>query len=237
LEDLKIPASGEELKETALPAGGLEIIEDLTFLLNQKSWYAEHRVPWKRGYLLYGAPGNGKTKFIRGLAKKFDLPVFLFDLSTLTNHMFRDGWKKARLRSPCLVVLEDIDSIFHLRTNRIKKSTLTFDCILNTMDGVEESDGIILAITTNNPETLDPALGGSGDKTKNIQTRPGRIDRALEMPPPSAEGRYLIISRIFRNIEDEVVIQDFVKKTENLSGAQVQEYAIDQAIKRLWKFI
>ena len=228
LEDLGLGAGEEELDRVALPDGGRELVEDLEQMLSDAAWFRSRGLAWRRGYLLYGDPGNGKSMMIRALARRFDLPVFLFDLSTLTNNELRAGWAKAREQAPCLAVVEDLDAVFSGRENLVEGSTLTFDALLNVIDGVDAADGIIFFATTNRPECLDDALGGHGHGS-DLGTRPGRIDRTLHLGAPDAAGRRKIASRVLG--ADHPELGAFLRDADGLSGAQIQEGAVRLALQ------
>lgn len=140
-----------------------------------KNWYAERRLPWRRGFLFHGAPGTGKTTLARELAADMNVPIHVLDLASMSNEDLRGAWEEATSDAPCMVLLEDIDGVFQGRTNvatgggMMSSGGLTFDCLLNCVDGVERADGVCLVITTNVPEAVDEAL-----------KRPGRVDRSVE---------------------------------------------------------
>jgi hypothetical protein len=170
----------------------VSIVEELKRWSALKGWYAERGIPWKRGYLFQGAPGTGKTAFARAAAEELDFPVHVFDLATMSNTDLREEWNKMLKVTPCMVVLEDIDGIFHGRQNVspggsfFTSGGLTFDSLLNCVDGVERTDGVLLVVTTNHPEQVDPAL----------YDRPGRIDRIVDFQPLDFEGRLKLATRI-----------------------------------------
>lgn len=175
----------------------LAIVEELKRWMALKEWYAERSIPWKRGYLFQGEPGTGKTAFARATAEELDLPVHVFDLATMSNADLRECWGKMLKTSPCMVVLEDIDAVFHGRENVatgggvFTSGGLTFDALLNCIDGVERTDGVLLIVTTNYPEQVDPALSH----------RPGRIDRIVDFKPLDFEGRLKLSQRIISDSE------------------------------------
>lgn len=168
------------------------IVEELKRWASLKGWYVDRGIPWKRGYLFQGEPGTGKTAFARAAAEELDFPVHVFDLATMSNTDLREEWNKMLKGTPCMVVLEDIDGIFHGRENvspggsLFASGGLTFDALLNCVDGVERTDGVLLVVTTNHPEHIDPALAN----------RPGRIDRVVEFHPLDFQGRLKLAERI-----------------------------------------
>lgn len=199
---------------------------------NLKSWYQQRGIPWRRGHLLYGPPGTGKTALIRALAQEADMPVFVYDLSTLDNDELRSRWQDMQQSAPCIALIEDIDGVFNGRNNVLAekegmRSSLTFDCLLNVLGGIQTADGIFTFITTNKPETLDPAIGvPAADGTTS---RPGRCDRSFLIPHPDEAARRSILTRIM----DTCTVLD-LENTAAMTAAQVTEYAIQQALSKTW---
>jgi SpoVK/Ycf46/Vps4 family AAA+-type ATPase len=113
---------------------------------------------------------------------------------------------------------------------------LSFDCLLNSISGVQNSDGVFLIVTTNHVEDLDPALGKPRtDKKVNgsfISTRPGRIDRAFELPVLDEVCRRKIAQRILKDYPE--YIEQTVKDCAGDSGAQFQEKCAQIALKNFW---
>jgi chaperone BCS1 len=142
------------------------LLNDVTKFLNTRHYYASKGVPYRRGYLLYGPPGCGKSSTIAAIASQLNLSIYFL---TLTSRDMSDEQLNSLLRdipSRAIVLIEDIDSVFNMRNTLAKKSSsLTFSGLLNAIDGVASQDGRILFMTTNHLELLDPAL-----------MRPGRID-------------------------------------------------------------
>jgi hypothetical protein len=217
----------------ALNSDSMAMVEDIKHWYNSESWYKDRFIPWKRGFLLHGNPGNGKSSLTRLLGMEFNMPIFAFDLSTFTNGQFINEWKcRTSNWSPCIMLLEDIDSVFNGRKNVTGyENALTFDCLLNCIDGVGSNDGVITIITTNKIDTIDEAIGKpNGD---GLTTRPGRIDRLVEMTPPNEEGRRKIAKRILRDYPDQ--IESVVHVSHNDSGAQFQERCTRLALELYWK--
>ena len=132
---------------------------------------------------------------------------------------------------PCMAVIEDIDAVFHGRTNVVGKEqqNLTFDCLLNCLDGIQKCDGLFVAITTNQLDKIDPALGCPD---RGISSRPGRIDRTLHLGPLGFDERVKIASRI---LFDRVDLQ--IRAVEEGDGdtvAQFQERCSRYALSSFW---
>lgn len=222
----------EPLSHLALSDDCLNAIEEIRRWRNSEEWYKERQIPHKKGILLYGAPGCGKSSVAKALAMELNMPIMMFDLSNMSNNDFSENWDRVKNCSPCLVLLEDIDAIFDGRKNIVhEEGGLSFDCLLNSIDGVEAADGILIVATTNNVEKIDIALGKpNGD---GISTRPGRIDRALELIPPDENGRKKIASRILCDFPSE--IENVVNAGNHDTGAQFQERCSRLALKLFWE--
>ncbi|KAF4569481.1 hypothetical protein EYR40_008454 [Pleurotus pulmonarius] len=165
------------------------LLADCKDFLFSEEWYAERGIPFRRGYLLHGVPGSGKTSLIHSLAGELGLDIYVVSLSskgmsdnTLTTLM---GYVPSR----CIVLLEDLDAAFTRSVSRDatstgaptssttdstaattsesnnEGSTLSLSGLLNALDGVAAAEGRLLFATTNHIERLDPAL-----------SRPGRMD-------------------------------------------------------------
>ncbi|KAF9779268.1 P-loop containing nucleoside triphosphate hydrolase protein [Thelephora terrestris] len=160
-----------------------KILDDARDFLDSKKWYTERGIPFRRGYLLYGAPGTGKTSIIHSLAGELGLDVYIISLSrsnlddSVLQQLISD------LPEKCIALMEDIDAAFHHSLNRETEkpegtaaaenkeegSKITLSGLLNALDGVGAQEGRLLFATTNRYEALDHAL-----------RRPGRMDVHVE---------------------------------------------------------
>ena len=194
-----------------------------------EQWYKEHGLAWRRGWLLYGQTGTGKTALVRALAEELDLPVYIYDLASLANDEFQAAWMKMLSSVPCIALIEDIDNVFDGRKTIV--GDLTFDCLLNCLDGIERADGLFTVVTTNNPDGLDPALG-IADKIGR-STRPGRVDRAILMDNPDEDGRLKIAKRVLA--EYPKYWRGVALAGEGETGAQFQERCASLALRLYWE--
>ena len=155
------------------------LIEDVQGFFENKGIYGKYKVPWKRGIILHGVPGNGKTISIKALMNYLsNLPepipsLYVKSLDNKCNmpqYSVSSIFDKARKMAPCLLVFEDLDSLI------VEKVRSYF---LNEVDGLESNDGILMIGSTNHLSRLDPA----------ISKRPSRFDRKYHFRVPSRESR------------------------------------------------
>lgn len=222
---------GNALAQQALSADAKILVQEVRHWMTSEDWYKARGIPWRRGWLLHGGPGTGKTSLTRAVAEDLDLPVFAFDLATLFNNELQAAWQKMLESVPCIALFEDIDSVFDGRENKVG-GHLTYDCFLNCLDGVERADGVLLVITTNRLEKLDPALG---IPSSQISTRPGRLDRVLELTGPDEAGRRQFCQRILH--EWPATWNETAQLGAGETGAQFQEHALNwpsTSIGKLW---
>jgi len=165
------------------------LLEDMQEFLgpDARSWYKEHGIPYKRGYLFYGVPGTGKTSLIQALAAHFEHNLCYVHLThpRLTDESLRAAINEAPNKS--ILVLEDVDAVFGKdREKFIKDSPLSFSGLLNALDGVGKADGQVFILTTNHRERLNPAL-----------IRNGRADVHIEFAHASDEQITLMFARFY----------------------------------------
>lgn len=211
-----LPRRKRSIDSVVLADGVKEgLVDDMKAFLASAQWYADRGIPYRRGYLLYGPPGSGKTSVIQALAGHLDYNICILNLAeqTLTDDRLNHLMNNVPARS--LLLLEDIDSAFTSRKQTTEQgymSGVTFSGLLNALDGVASADERIIFMTTNHPERLDPAL-----------IRPGRVDfqSLLDNATPSQ------IHRMFnRFYDDEKLAQEFVEtcieRNKPISTAQLQ---------------
>ncbi|CEP60645.1 bifunctional AAA family ATPase chaperone/translocase BCS1 LALA0_S01e15698g [Lachancea lanzarotensis] len=192
------------------------IIHDVNEFLQNGKWYLDRGIPYRRGYLLYGPPGSGKTSFIQALAGDLDYNICIMNLSeaNLTDDRLNHLMNNIPERS--ILLLEDIDAAFNKRTqtgDQGYQSGVTFSGLLNALDGVASSEETITFMTTNHPERLDPAI-----------MRPGRIDYKVFV----GNATPYQIGRMFMKFYpgEDKYCEEFVKKASalnvSISTAQLQ---------------
>lgn len=198
-----------------------ECVEDVRRWLASEDWYRGHHIPWRRGIGLHGPPGTGKTSLVRVVAEDYDLPVYSYDLRTLRNSEIIDEWHRMLTHTPCIALIEDIDAVFDGRENIVGMGSLSFDCLLNCIDGIRRSDGVLLIVTTNAINRLDAAL-----------IRPGRIDWMVEMGVLDGELCRLIVERILASYPE--MWDDAISACSGKTGAEVQNVCSQMALTKFW---
>lgn len=172
--------SPRPLASVILPDGQIEgLLTDIRWFLASREFYHSLGIPYRRGYLLHGIPGTGKTSLVSALASTLKLPLYVMSLSlpSLTDVGMLDLMMSVSSRS--IVLIEDVDAVSLInRDNKPKEegkespadtSCMTLSGLLNSIDGVIGKEGCLLFMTTNHRDRLDPAL-----------IRPGRVDRQFE---------------------------------------------------------
>lgn len=157
-----------------------EIRNDFSAFLGARETYERYRLPWKRGVLFLGPPGNGKTHCIKALINHLDVPclyVRTFERDRGSEFgAIRQVFDRARQTAPCVIVFEDLDSIINDKNRSF---------FLNELDGFAANTGVMIVATTNHPEKLDPA----------IMDRPSRFDRKFmfRLPDEDLRAEYLLL--------------------------------------------
>lgn len=167
----------------------------------------------KRGMLLHGPPGTGKTFTAMYLAAQMRERTVLL-VTGREQGLIGPVCKMARLLQPSTVILEDVDLIAEDRRTADACSTPILFELLNEMDGLREDADVLFVLTTNRPEALEPALSA----------RPGRVDLAVEVPLPDAECRRRLIALYARSLTLELTNPEvLIQRTEGVSAAFLKE--------------
>ena len=189
-----------------------EIQNDFTHFFNQRETYERYGIPWRRGAIFIGPPGNGKTHTVKALINLLAQPClyvrsFKAYYGTEQQNM-TEVFKRARM-APCLVVLEDLDSMIHDQNRAF---------FLNELDGFRTNTGVVVLATTNHPEKLDTA----------ILDRPSRFDRKYYFNLPGDAERLAYVEKWNRELQAELRVSaqatsSIVNKTEGFSFAYLKE--------------
>lgn len=224
----QLPQPGQAFDNLALSGEAQLLIDEARHWKDSEQWYKSRGIPWRRGWLLHGRPGTGKTALTRAVAEDLDLPVFIFDLASMHNDELQAHWTNMLAAVPCMALIEDIDAVFNKRQNVCgrDRQTLTFDCLLNCLDGIERADGLLVVISTNRIERVDPALGVPDEETGS--TRPGRIDRVVQLKELDESGRRRIARRVLSEWPQEA--EQLVHLGNGDTGAQFQERCTQRAL-------
>ncbi|ESO07531.1 hypothetical protein HELRODRAFT_75858 [Helobdella robusta] len=218
------PRKRRPLSSVVLDKKLAEYIEcDIKDFLKNQSWYTERGIPYRRGYLLHGPPGCGKSSFITALAGELEFGICLLNLNQTglsddrLNHLLSVAPQQS------IILLEDVDAAFASRDLTKENpgvyqgmGKLTFSGLLNALDGVASSEGRIIFMTTNYPERLDKAL-----------VRPGRVDVKLLIDYCSDYQLQQMFLKFYPhcNIQQANIFVQEIRQNEigkSISPAQVQ---------------
>ncbi|KAJ9498907.1 hypothetical protein H2202_005584 [Exophiala xenobiotica] len=192
-----------------------DLIELVERFFSSREQYHRLRVPWKRGVIFYGPPGNGKTLSIKATMRtlyKRNPPIPTLYVKVLLNQYSIDVvFAKARQEAPCYLVFEDLDSLV---TDRLRSF------FLNAVDGISENEGVFMIGSTNHLDRLDPG----------IAKRPSRFDRKFLFPNPSIDERVQYCHYWQKKLRDnkeiefpDEICQAAAKITDGFSFAYIQE--------------
>jgi hypothetical protein len=198
-----------------------DIKDDLANFFAARSTYADYNIPWKRGILFVGSPGNGKTHTVKALINDSQQPClyvksFQSQYDTDSENI-RKVFKQARQSAPCILVLEDLDSL-------LTDGNRSF--FLNELDGFAANQGIVTIASTNHPERLDSA----------IRDRPSRFDRKyhFELPDALAREAYIIQwndrAKMPMRLSPDA-ISHITKITEGFSFAYLKELFLSSMVR------
>jgi hypothetical protein len=212
---------------TALPAGAYNwdklvldpvvtrlVKRDFETLFDREKWFHENGLPFHRGYLFYGPPGNGKTSVIRVMAAHPAIAPYTINLhgEHIDDDSLTELFELAYASAPALIILEDIDRLFPEDAEDDRRTKVSLQHLLNCLDGVIVNDGVIVVGTANNPSALDPA----------ILKRPGRFDRVVAFKNPTAELRLAYLLKLASRLEDAALVEA-VAESEGFSFAHLRE--------------
>ena len=232
----KIYAETETGKTFADVAGqdeAKEALKEIVDFLHSPQKYAEIGAKLPKGALLVGPPGTGKTLLARAVAGEAHVPFFSISGSEFVE-MFvgmgaakvRDLFKQANEKAPCIVFIDEIDTIGKKRDsggiggNDEREQTL--NQLLAEMDGFDATKGVVILAATNRPESLDPAL-----------LRPGRFDRRIPVELPDLAGREAILKVHAKEVRmsDNVDLRAIARATSGASGAELANIINEAALR------
>ena len=212
-------------------------IEDALKWVKMGDWYSERSIPWRMGWAIEGPGGTGKSSLARAMAEKMRVPLMDFKLNTLSDQEFLQEWENVQSRTPCVILFEDFDNVFDGRTALTEHRSLSFDTVLNAISGVDSASGVLLIVTTNHLEKIDPAMGVFSKQTElnedQISTRPGRLDTVIHLGKMNRENRLKMATKILRDWPD--LIDGTVAKYADVTPAQFQEACVVLAFQMIHK--
>jgi len=213
------PRRRRPLHSVVLPNGVAEkILQDIKNFISNPKWYIDKGVPYRRGYLLYGTPGSGKSSFIQALAGELGYNICILSLSdrSLTDDRLNYLLTVAPYKS--IILLEDIDAAFSDTKERHMSSQyqnfVSFSGLLNALDGVASAEGRILFMTTNHMEKLDEAL-----------IRPGRVDIKEHLGHATRSQIQKLFQKFYPDANEAIAKQFANQVPDNtISMAHLQEF-------------
>ena len=224
--DIFSAISSTKMSDLVLPADRRDqMIGDFKRFLRSESQYQALGIAWRRGAILIGPPGNGKTHFLRALVHELDIPCLyvqsLADPYREPEQLLERIFNRCREIRPCILIFEDLDSLID-ENNR--------SYFLNQLDGFERNHGLIIVATTNHPEKIDSA----------ILDRPSRFDRKYEFPLPAYQQRFEFMQiwkeklRASDNLAsqwDGSNIRKLAEQSEGFSFAYLKELMISSLLQ------
>ena len=211
-----------------------ELLTEIVDFLHNPAKYKEIGASMPKGALLVGPPGTGKTLLAKAVAGEAEVPFFSISGSEFVE-MFvgmgaakvRDLFKQANEKAPCIVFIDEIDTIGKKRdgagfTGGNDEREQTLNQLLTEMDGFDGSKGVVILAATNRPDSLDPAL-----------LRPGRFDRRIPVELPDLKGREEILKVHAKKIKiaDSVRFDEIAKAAAGASGAELANIVNEAALR------
>ena len=225
-------STGIKFSDVAGEDEAKELLTEIVDFLHSPEKYRAIGATMPKGALLVGPPGTGKTLLAKAVAGEADVPFFSISGSEFVE-MFvgmgaakvRDLFKQASEKAPCIVFIDEIDTIGKKRDGQISgndEREQTLNQLLTEMDGFDGSKGVVILAATNRPDSLDPAL-----------TRPGRFDRRIPVELPDLQGREDILKVHARKIKiaDNVNFHEIAKAASGASGAELANIVNEAALR------
>lgn len=195
------------------PSFKQELILNLLFPLKNEALCKEFSIPWRRGVLIGGEPGTGKTKLAKVLCNVLDCTVLWVSTESIKEPWeMKQVFEGARMLSPTLIIFEDVD---FLGTDREIDRNPILGELLNQLDGNSPNHGIFVLASTNRPNLLDKALAN----------RPGRFDLKLELTKPNRVAREQLINLFMKGKPStpNIRFDKLAEETNGLTGSHIQE--------------
>ena len=227
-------STGIKFSDVAGEDEAKELLTEIVDYLHNPHKYTEIGASMPKGALLVGPPGTGKTLLAKAVAGEAEVPFFSISGSEFVE-MFvgmgaakvRDLFKQANEKAPCIVFIDEIDTIGKKRdgagfTGGNDEREQTLNQLLTEMDGFDGSKGVVILAATNRPDSLDPAL-----------LRPGRFDRKIPVELPDIQGREEILKVHAKKIKiaDTVRFDEIAKAAAGASGAELANIVNEAALR------
>ena len=225
-------STGIKFSDVAGEDEAKELLTEIVDYLHNPEKYREIGAAMPKGALLVGPPGTGKTLLAKAVAGEANVPFFSISGSEFVE-MFvgmgaakvRDLFKQANEKAPCIVFIDEIDTIGKKRDGNISgndEREQTLNQLLTEMDGFDGSKGVVILAATNRPYSLDPAL-----------LRPGRFDRRIPVELPDLQGREEILKVHAKKIKvsDNVDFREIAKAASGASGAELANIVNEAALR------
>ena len=210
-----------------------ELLTEIVDFLHNPQKYTEIGAVCPKGALLVGPPGTGKTLIAKAVAGEANVPFFSISGSEFVE-MFvgmgaskvRDLFKQANEKAPCIVFIDEIDTIGKKRDNAgyggNDEREQTLNQLLTEMDGFDASKGVVILAATNRPDSLDPAL-----------LRPGRFDRRIPVELPDLKGREEILKVHAKKVRlgDDIDFNAIARAASGASGAELANMVNEAALR------
>ena len=225
--------TGKRFKDVAGQDEAKEALQEIVDFLHDPNKYAQIGAKMPKGALLVGPPGTGKTLLAQAVAGEADVPFFSISGSEFVQ-MFvgmgaakvRDLFKQANEKAPCIVFIDEIDTIGKKRDGGFgggnDEREQTLNQLLTEMDGFDGCKGVVILAATNRPDSLDKAL-----------LRPGRFDRRIPVELPDLTGREAILKVHAKNvkIDSDVDFNAIARATAGASGAELANIINEGALR------
>ncbi|OPZ19784.1 MAG: ATP-dependent zinc metalloprotease FtsH 4 [Firmicutes bacterium ADurb.BinA205] len=224
--------TGKTFEDVAGQDEAKEALKEIVDFLHDPGKYAEIGANLPKGALLVGPPGTGKTLLAQAVAGEAEVPFFSISGSEFVE-MFvgmgaakvRDLFSQAVEKAPCIVFIDEIDTIGKKRDGQIggnDEREQTLNQLLTEMDGFDGKKGVVILAATNRPESLDPAL-----------LRPGRFDRRIPVELPDLAGREAILNVHAKKIKltDGIDFNAIARATAGASGAELANIVNEAALR------